>query len=144
MCDVTAAVIAGTAVAGAAASASSKSGGSKSSTQTTNSAPWAVQSNYLQNGFSNAEALYQAGQGMNYDGPYSAAQNGLQKEAAGGLVDYARGTGTDLARGVGSSAQGLLGASQGFTGTAAQMAQQGGGALNGTAQNALTAQAGGQ
>lgn len=144
MCDVTALAVGGMAVAGAASAASSKKGATSSSSSSSSSAPWAPQQAGLVNAFSDAETLKRQAFDNTYQGPYSAGQNDLQREGANGLVDYARGTGTELARGVGTSAQSLLGSTQGYTSTAANLAANGGGALNGTAAGALTAQAQGQ
>ena len=62
MCDVTAAVVGGTAIAGAAASASSS--GKKTSTSTSSNTPWAPQGDQLQYAFGQARDIYDNAQNL--------------------------------------------------------------------------------
>ena len=88
MCDITAAVVAGTAVAGAAASASSKpKGQTQTSTQTRE--PWEPQKEFIYQTFEDAQNLYtQTRDRGAYQGDTSAGMNDLTREGLGGAVDY--------------------------------------------------------
>lgn len=144
MCDITAAVVAGTAVAGAAASASSKpKGQTQTSTQTRE--PWEPQKEFIYQTFEDAQNLYtQTRDRGAYQGDTSAGMNDLTREGLGGAVDYARGQGGALASQASGAAGALMGASQGFVDRAGQMASQGTGPMNATASGVLTQAANGQ
>jgi hypothetical protein len=144
LCDVVAAVAAGTAVAGAAAAATSKPKTQTSSSTQTNE-PWAPQAGHLQTGMNEAERIYQdAKQEGAYTGDLSAGQNATQQQGYGALTGYANGTGGSLASQAGQNAGALMGATTPFLSNAQGLAANGTGGMDPTAQGVLTGAANGQ
>jgi hypothetical protein len=142
MCDVTAAVVAGTAVAGAAASTMNKP---KAQTTKQENAPWAVQQPYLEQGMSEAQRLYDETKDKPaYSGELSAGLNDTQNAGYQSGVNYANGTGKALAGQAADNAGSLMGATSPYLQNAAALAAGGAGALNPTTQGVLSATANGQ
>jgi len=142
MCDVTAAVVAGTAVAGAAASTMNKP---KAQTTTSDNSPWAAQQPYLQTGMAAAQEQFDAGKAQGpYTGAYSAGLTDAQKLGYQNATDYAQGPGASLASQAAGSSAALMGSTSPFLQNAGALAANGSGPMNSTAAGVLTGAANGQ
>lgn len=137
----------GAAAAIAAGAIGSAIGGGEQSggTQTQNRAPWSTQAGYLDTAFQNAQQNYDYGKGRGtYGGTIIAGPTQQTQQGIDYLTNTSNGQGAQLAQGVGDASLGALSAIPQYQQNAQQMFQQGGGALNGTAQNVLTNAANGQ
>lgn len=144
MCDVTAAVVGGSALVGAVGAATSKPKTVKGTSTQVNE-PWAPQAEHLQTGMDEAKAIYDRGKEVGpWKGPFSAGQNATQQAGYGNLAGYAQNTGSSLATQAGQNAGSLLGVTQPFLSNAGSLAGNGIGAPNATAQGVLTNTANGQ
>lgn len=138
MCDVTAAVVAGTAVMGAAAAASSKPK-APSQTSTTSTPTSGPQSDAINAGIAHAENNFRdrLGQGY-YRGDLVADQDPRVQQALNAGANYATGPGGALATNATNAAGTMIGATGGFVDRAGALATTGAGTPNATAQGVLT------
>ena len=137
ICDVTAAVVAGAAVAGAAASTMNKP---KAPTQTTSQtqAPWGPQASQLEFGMGEARRLYEEGRDKPaFPGEASVGLNDTQRTALQGGTDFANGSGAALTQGATANAANLMGATSPMLQNAGALAAGGTGGPNAAAAGVL-------
>lgn len=133
----TGAIVAGTAIAGAYAASQKNKGSSGGTTTVQNQTPW--QSAQLNAGFDHARALFDEYQQKDpYGGPTYAPPNDTQQQGVNRLVVNANGNGRRLENTTAQAALGLLRQDDNFTRNASQLANNGAGPANATAQNTLT------
>ena len=142
------AVAAGAAVVGAGASAASALGAKSGAQQQSqsSSAPWSAQQPYLQQGFQNAQNIYNTqSQAGPFPGQYYAPASAQQYQNAGQAQNFDTGAGNNLAYGEAQAAQTGLGAQGNYLGNATSMAANGTPQANQGTMNALNnyAQGGG-
>lgn len=120
------AAVAGTAVAGASALSNSGKGSGGSAAGTTQTAPWAPQQPYIQQGLQDASGIYAARQAQGpYTGEMVAGGNPLTTQASNYAGLYSGGTGAGLVNNMGTTAGQLGTATAPYVGNASNIAANG-------------------
>jgi hypothetical protein len=136
------------AVAGGAAASASKAPKTtteKSGTTAQSTGPWQPQQEFVYQTLEDGQSNYEEAKARGtYSGDLSAGMNDTTRAGLTAATDYATGTGATLAANAATNAGTLMGATDGFTRTAASLAGNGAGPANATAQGVLTRAANGE
>lgn len=136
------AIIAGGAILGGVAAASNRPK-TPTSSSTTTATPWGPQGDRLKANYGRADAELETLYGQPWQGDLSVDMPQASRDALGQSATFANGTGGALAQNAVGAAGSMIGATGGYLQNAGALASTGGGQVNQTTADTLTAAASG-